>query len=438
MLEVADIVRAAGPEVCQRLAVLPSQQRALQAILQCRTPALGGQVYGCEHCGALLYSYHSCGNRHCPKCHGQRTERWLQKQRARLLPCPYYLVTFTLPAELRALARCQQKIVYSLLLGAAARSLQKLCADPQWMGAQPSLTGVLHTWTRAMLYHPHAHFLVSAGGLSEDGQTWLPAKNPAFLVPVQALSKIFRAKMRDGLRAAGLLHQVPAQVWQQPWVVHAQHAGRGDKVLEYLGRYVFRIAISQSRLESLQDGQVTFRYRDNQSQQIKRVRSACGPVCPTLPPTCPAPRLGQSPPLRLGCLRWPGASGRRSGPAVHRPTQRLRGHGPPGPIAPSPDRGGRCNGPLLALSALSQRPTRLARHHSGKPLLAAQKVPPMRLTDWLHLVIRLRRFRLLRGCAELLPRSKKNPFFGLARRLASLPGLWLPSFSPAPNRRSAL
>ncbi len=272
MLEVADIVRAAGPEVCQRLAVLPSQQRALQAILQCRTPALGGQVYGCEHCGALLYSYHSCGNRHCPKCHGQRTERWLQKQRARLLPCPYYLVTFTLPAELRALARCQQKIVYSLLLGAAARSLQKLCADPQWMGAQPSLTGVLHTWTRAMLYHPHAHFLVSAGGLSEDGQTWLPAKNPAFLVPVQALSKIFRAKMRDGLRAAGLLHQVPAQVWQQPWVVHAQHAGRGDKVLEYLGRYVFRIAISQSRLESLQDGQVTFRYRDNQSQQIKRVR----------------------------------------------------------------------------------------------------------------------------------------------------------------------
>ena len=271
MLEVADIVRAAGPEVCERLAALPSQQRALQAILQCRTPALGGQVYGCEQCGALHYSYHSCGNRHCPKCHGQRTERWLQEQRARLLPCPYYLVTFTLPAQLRPVARCQQKIVYSLLLGAAARSLQKLCADPRWMGGQPSVTGVLHTWTRALLYHPHAHFLVSAGGLSQDGQTWLPAKNPAFLVPVQALSKIFRAKIRDGLRAAGLLHQVPAQVWHQPWVVHAQHAGSGDKVLEYLGRYVFRIAISQSRLESLEDGQVTFRYRDNQSQQIKQV-----------------------------------------------------------------------------------------------------------------------------------------------------------------------
>ena len=271
MLEVADIVRAAGPEVCHRLAVLPSQKRALQAILQCRTAALGGQVYGCEHCGALHFSYHSCGNRHCPKCHGQQTERWLQEQRARLLPCPYYLVTFTLPAELRALARCQQKVVYGLLLHAAARSLQKLCADPQWMGGQPGLTGVLHTWTRAMLYHPHAHFLVSAGGLSDNAQHWRPARHPAFLVPVRALSTIFRAKIRDGLRAAGLLEQVPARVWRQPWVVHAQHAGRGEKVLEYLGRYVFRIAMTQSRLDSLHQDRVTFHYRDNQSQQIQHV-----------------------------------------------------------------------------------------------------------------------------------------------------------------------
>jgi hypothetical protein len=271
MLEVADIVRAAGPEACHRLAVLPSQKRALQAILQCRTAALGGQVYGCEHCGALHFSYHSCGNRHCPKCHGQQTQRWLEQQRARLLPCPYYLVTFTLPAELRALARCHQKVVYGLLLHAAARSLQKLCADPRWMGGQPSLTGVLHTWTRAMLYHPHAHFLVSAGGLSDDEQHWLPARHPAFLVPVRALSKIFRAKIRDGLRTAGLLEPVPAKVWRQPWVVHAQQAGRGEKVLEYLGRYVFRIAMTQSRLDSLHQGQVTFHYRDSKSQQIQQV-----------------------------------------------------------------------------------------------------------------------------------------------------------------------
>lgn len=272
MLEVADIVRAAGPEVCDRLAVLPSQKRALLSILQCRTPALGGQVYGCQQCGRLHYSYHSCGNRHCPKCHGQQTEQWLHQQQARLLPCPYYLLTFTLPAELRALARSHQKLLYGLLLRAAAASIQKLCADPKWLGAQPALLGVLHTWTRAMLYHPHAHFLVSAGGLSADAKSWVPAKNPKFLIPVRALSVIFRAKMCHGLRTAGLLKTVPAKIWKQKWVVHCQHAGSGQKVLDYLGRYVFRIAISHSRLEALEQGKVTFRYRDNQTQQIKHVQ----------------------------------------------------------------------------------------------------------------------------------------------------------------------
>jgi hypothetical protein len=195
----------------------------------------------------------------------------LEQQRARLLPCPYYLLTFTLPSGLRSLVRSHQKLLYGLLLNAAAASIQKLCADPQWLGAQPSLMGVLHTWTRAMLYHPHAHFLVSAGGLSADGQ-WQAAKHPNFLVPVRALSVIFRAKVRAGFQAAQLLNQVPAKVWEQSWVVHAQPAGSGQKVLDYLGRYVFRIAITQSRLESLQEGHVTFRYRDNRTQQIKHVR----------------------------------------------------------------------------------------------------------------------------------------------------------------------
>jgi len=272
MLEVADILRAAGPELCARLAVLPSQKRALQAILRCRTPALGGQVYGCVQCGSVHYSYHSCGNRHCPKCHGQRTQRWLAKQRNHLLPCPYYLLTFTLPSELRLLARSEQKLVYGLLLNLAAASIKKLCADPKWLGAQPALMGVLHTWTRAMLYHPHAHFLVSAGGLSPEGQSWVPAKNPKFLVPVRALSVIFRAKMRRALKRAGVLQQVPPTAWSQPWVVHAQHTGSGQKVLDYLGRYLFRIAISHSRLEALQQGQVTLRYRDNRTQQIKKLQ----------------------------------------------------------------------------------------------------------------------------------------------------------------------
>src|SRR2546423_2134523 len=209
MLELADIVRAVGSEERARLAVLPSQKKALQAIEQCRTPALGGQLFRCNHCGVDHYSYHSCGNRHCPKCHGQQTDVWLEQQRSRLLPCAYYLLTFTLPAELRLLAHRQQKVLYGLLLKCAVASLQKLCRDPQWLGAQPSVLGVLHTWTRAMTYHPHAHFLVSAGGLSADGQRWLEPKSPKFLAPVHALSLIFRAKIRDALKANGLLANVP-------------------------------------------------------------------------------------------------------------------------------------------------------------------------------------------------------------------------------------
>jgi hypothetical protein len=272
VLEVADILRAAGAEVCARLAVSPSQQRAVRAILECRTPALGGEVFGCPKCGAFHYSYHSCGNRNCTKCHGQQTERWLTEQRARLLACPYYLLTFTLPAQLRYLACRRPALVYGILLKAAAASVQKLCADPQWLGAQPSLLGVLHTWTRMMLLHPHAHFLVSAGGLSADGQHWLRPKNPKFLVPVRALSVMFRAKVLDALQQAGC--PVPKELWQnhKKWVVHAQHAGSGQKVLDYLGRYVFRIAITHSRLEQLENGHVTFRYRDNKTQQLRRVR----------------------------------------------------------------------------------------------------------------------------------------------------------------------
>jgi len=249
---------------------LPSQKKALQDIEQCRTPALGGQLFRCDHCGAEHYSYHSCGNRHCPKCPGQQTEIWLEQQRSRLLPCSYYRLTFTLPAELRPLARRQQKVLYGLLLKCAVASLQKLCRDPQWLGAQPSVLGVLHTWTRAMAYHPHAHFLVSAGGLSADGQRWLQPKSSKFL-PVGALSVIFRAKMREALKARGWLAGLPAFWRTNKWVVHAKPAGRGEKVLEYLARYVFRIALSNSRLERFHNGEVTFRYRDNRTQKIQRL-----------------------------------------------------------------------------------------------------------------------------------------------------------------------
>jgi hypothetical protein len=270
-LEVADIFRRHGAAYRAQYQLLPSQARAMQDIEACRTAYFGGHLKQCDHCGRQLYAYHSCRNRHCPKCHGDQTERWLAQQQTQLLPCPYFLLTFTLPAELRPLAFANQKKVYGLLMRAAAAALQKLALDPQYLGGRLGALAVLHTWTRAMLYHPHVHMLVTGGALSADGKEWLVTRQSAFLMPEGALAVIFRAKLCAALKKAGLLGQVPRQVWKKDWVVHCKAAGQGRQVLNYLARYIFRVAISNSRLERLENGQVTFRYRDNHSQQLHRV-----------------------------------------------------------------------------------------------------------------------------------------------------------------------
>jgi hypothetical protein len=176
----------------------------------------------------------------------------------------------TLPRELRAVAFAHQAIVYGALMRCAAAAVQRLTADPRYVGAQVGCLAVLHTWTRALLYHPHVHLIVTAGGLAADRTQWIAPKNPAFLVPVQALSVIVRAKMCAALRRAGLLDEVPAVVWTTRWVVHAQPAGNGQRVLDYLARYLSRVAISHSRLEHIDDQRVIFRYRDNRTQEIRR------------------------------------------------------------------------------------------------------------------------------------------------------------------------
>jgi len=274
MLEVADILRAVGTAYRARFAasMLPSHLRAMSDIVLCRTSALGGHITKCDRCGETEYSYHSCRNRHCPKCHRDQTERWLEAWRSRLLSCPYFLLTFTLPEELRAVARAHQKVVYGALIRSAASALQKLAADPRYLGARPGMIAVLHTWRRDMRYHPHVHILVSAGGLDRDDGRWVPSRNPAFLLPGRALSVIFRAKVRDALLAADLVRGIRTRTWRRRWVVHCQHAGTGEKVLDYLGRYVYRIAIANSRLESFDGEQVVFRYRDRRSGEMKRCR----------------------------------------------------------------------------------------------------------------------------------------------------------------------
>ena len=269
-MEVAEIFRRYGAAYQTQYGaqLLPSHRQAIRAILHCRTPALGGQVYTCSQCQHTRYSYHSCRNRHCPKCQHARAQAWLAQQQTLLLPVPYFLLTFTVPEALRPLIRSHQKQGYQILFQASAQATQQLAQDPRFVGGQLGLLGVLQTWGRTLQYHPHVHYLVPGGGLASDGQ-WYPARK-TFLLPVKALSRLFRAKFRDALRRTALFAEVPPQVWQQPWVVHCLPVGDGQAALKYLAPYIFRVALSNSRIVSMADGQVTFRYRPTGSRKDKR------------------------------------------------------------------------------------------------------------------------------------------------------------------------
>ncbi len=276
-IELADIFRRYGPAYRQKYAakLLPSHRQAMRAIEHCRTEALGGQVYRCAACGETRYSYHSCRNRHCPKCQHEQTEDWLTLQRELLLPVAYFLLTFTLPAQLRQLASQNQKCIYNLLFRASAQATQQLARDPRFVGGQIGLVGVLHTWTRKLDYHPHVHYLVPGGGWSVEQQCWLPARNNFFL-PVRALSRLFRAHFQHLLHKTPLFTQIPPKVWQQDWIVHCKAVGNGQTALRYLAPYIYRVALSNRRLVrmldsgSMQSSQITFQYRSSDTGQCKQ------------------------------------------------------------------------------------------------------------------------------------------------------------------------
>lgn len=275
-LELAEIFRRYGSAYRQKHAcqMLPSHRTAMRAIERCRTEVLGGQVYRCTACGETRYRYHSCRNRHCPKCQHEQTEEWLTLQQELLLPAPYFLLTFTLPSELRNLAFRHQKLIYDLLFHASSQAAHKLAGDPHFIGGQIGMVGVLHTWTRNLLYHPHVHYLVPAGGLAADGQTWFKAHHN-FLLPVKALSPLFRAIFRHALQKTTLLEQIPSQVWSKDWVVHCKPVGNGQAALKYLAPYIFRVALSNRRLircvdtGNMTSSQVTFSYRTSDDGLLK-------------------------------------------------------------------------------------------------------------------------------------------------------------------------
>ena len=362
MLEVADIFRLHGPQYRAQFGdrMLPSHRRTMQDIEQCRTAVLGGQVYYCNQCLADRYSYHSCQNRNCPKCQNQQANEWLDQQQNLLLPIPYFMVTFTLPQELRAVARSNQKLIYNLLFRASSAALLKLAQEPRFVGGRIGMVGVLHTWTRQLLYHPHVHFIVTGGGLRDDG-SWKFSR-PDFLVPVLALSKIFRAKFRDQLKKTELFATVAASVWQPAWVVHSEPVGSGLTAFKYLAPYIFRVAISNHRLVGFKDGHVTFNYQESATDQLKH--------CTITAPEFIRRFLQHVLPPRFIKVRYYGLLSPSNRPLLQQARQLLAPAGQnsalltatqPSPIrnSQSPIRNSpccpRCRGPLTLLSPLAPR-----------------------------------------------------------------------------------
>lgn len=270
-LELADLFRRYGPSYRQKYASrMPANHlKAMRAVEQCRTAALGGQVYRCPNCEQLQYSYHSCRNRHCPKCQNENAQAWLEKQQELLLRVPYFLLTFTLPAAFNQVARTHQRLLYDLLFKTSAATTQQLAQEPRWLGGQIGMVGVLHTWGRNLAYHPHIHYLVPAGGWKMAEDRWVPARHN-FLLPVRALSRVFRGKLQQALRETDCYARIPTTVWQQEWVVHCEAVGSGLNALKYLAPYIFRVALSNNRLLKLEHDRVTFRYRDTETGAEKR------------------------------------------------------------------------------------------------------------------------------------------------------------------------
>jgi Putative transposase/Transposase zinc-binding domain len=290
-LEVADIVRAHGAEFRQAHAgsLSARQKRVLRSIEVCRTAVLGGHMERCDQCGHERNAYNSCGDRHCPKCQSLGRAKWLEKRQAELLPCEYFHVVFTLPEPLAKLCLQNKRQMYNLLFRATAETLQTIAADPKHLGAQIGFFCILHTWGQTLTAHPHLHCVVPGGGISLDGRRWIACR-PGFFLPVKVLSRRFRrlylryleqAYAAGKLQFRGDLEQLAdaqnfarylAPLAEMEWVVYAKPPfGGPERVLDYLGRYTHRIAISNNRLIEMKGGKVAFAYKDYKDKQRQKV-----------------------------------------------------------------------------------------------------------------------------------------------------------------------
>jgi len=292
-LEVADVFRKYGPAWRgeQRAHLSLAQLKVMSAIEQCRSRALGGHVLRCDGCGTDQIAYNSCRNRHCPKCQSSAAKRWLEARQADLLPVEYYHVVFTLPAPIAAIAYQNKAVIYGMLFDVAAETLIRIAADPKHLGARIGATLVLHTWGSALTHHPHVHGIVPGGGISADGERWVSCRS-GFFLPVRVLSRLFRRRFLEELEQthrAGRLRflgehatladaaafaKLLAPLRACEWVVYAKRPFAGPQaVLAYLSRYTHRVAISNSRLLSMDERGVSFRWKDYRAKGEARYKT---------------------------------------------------------------------------------------------------------------------------------------------------------------------
>jgi hypothetical protein len=290
-LEVADIFRQVGPAYRQDHAdaISGGQRRVMRAIERCRTAALGGHVEQCDACGHQRVAFNSCRDRHCPKCQSLVRAQWLEDRQAELLPVEYFHVVFTVPQEIAAIAYQNKAVVYDILFHATAETLRTIAADRRHLGAEIGFIAILHTWGQNLLHHPHLHCVVPGGGVTPDGQRWIACR-PGFFLPVRVLSRLFRrlflTQLRQAFDAGNLqffnnlaalqghdaFASYLAPVAQAEWVVYAKPPfGGPGQVLDYLGRYTHRVAISNNRLVDFVDGQVAFAWKDYRHESRRKV-----------------------------------------------------------------------------------------------------------------------------------------------------------------------
>jgi hypothetical protein len=250
--------------------ITAEQRAAVAAILRCHSAQCGGALYYCTHCQSRHFVPHGCGHRACGQCGHYHAQRWIRAQVQRLLPVHYFMVTFTVPEALRALFQAQPKIMIDALFAQSAGSLGDVAAQPKHLGGALGMIGVLHTWSRQLIYHPHIHYVVPAIALSAQGALKAPHQ-PDYLLPVEVLKARYRSRMRQCLQQQHpqIYAEVPCAVWRKKWNVNIQPVGRGQEALYYLGRYVYKTAISSTRILSHTGGKVRFSYKDSTTAEIK-------------------------------------------------------------------------------------------------------------------------------------------------------------------------